>query len=185
MNKVQHGSPTVFTLCFVFALIAMTALVVMGPSYAHADGMESEPIASAEFDLSVDDSQQESVELADGTMVTLGLDKPGSLARALVGTRVIWGDNGLARMEYTVTTAASGGFTRITNAYGLAVTGRPTGISNERIVRVRNTETASLPAIVEGYAKFHYLGVVNASIWQQTGGVRASYKNDKVSVSLY
>lgn len=50
---------------------------------------------------------------------------------------------------------------------------------------MRKTETASQPAVVEGYAKFNYLGNQWVSIWTQSGGVRASIKNDVVSTELY
>lgn len=55
------------------------------------------------------------------------------MARSLSEARNVWGDNGFARMEYIIELVPSGNYTRINKAYGLAVTGRLTGVSNERL----------------------------------------------------
>ena len=61
-------------------------------------------------------------------------------------------------MEYYIDLAPSGKYTTIKKTYGLAISGTLSSFDNEKINVVRRTETASKAAVVEGYAKFNYLG---------------------------
>lgn len=88
-------------------------------------------------------------------------------------------------MEYYIDLAPSGKYTTIKKTYGLAISGTLSSFDNEKINVVRRTETASKAAVVEGYAKFNYLGNQWVSIWTQSGGVRASVKNNVISTELY
>lgn len=182
---MSHNGVKVQTYIYAAAVIFLLMVCAVAIKSAQAAEYEEAPrVVTAEFSL-YGDQDSTSSAIIDGQIVTFGIDYIPSMARSLSETRNVWGDNGFARMEYIIELVPSGNYTRINKAYGLAVTGRLTGVSNERLTIVRSTETASYAAIVEGYAKFDYLGVVNASLWQKTGGVRTSIKNDKVTVTLY
>jgi hypothetical protein len=88
-------------------------------------------------------------------------------------------------MEYYIVLIPSGNYTTVSSTYGLAISGFLTSFENERVTIVRNTETSSAAAIVEGYAKFNYLGNQWIAVWTQSGGVRASIKNDQITTALY
>lgn len=146
---------------------------------------EAVGIASLSFDLDDRRPHEKTIVLPDGNVARFGAEPVGALSRSLSGVWRVWGENGLAHMEYYMELAPSGSYTRVVNTWGLVVTGRLTGIENERINIPRRYETAWYPAIVEGYAKFNYLGNQWVSLWTQTGGVRAKIKNNVVTTELY
>lgn len=153
------------------------------------ESVQSNDLPSVTFDINDLRSHEDTMVLDNGLELKVGAEPVGSTSRAaLTGTWRIWGDNGLARMEYYIVlkpTYSGSKYTRINNTYGLAVTGRLSGYSGEKISVVRANETSSKSAIVEGYAKFSYLGNQWVSIWTQGGGVRATIKNGKVTTKLY
>ncbi len=178
----------------VFALVA--ALVCSGTVAATADSaaVVQEPIevasvadATLVFDPAVPVAQSTTYELPDGSTLTLGAEPaPGATRAALSGTWTIWGDNGLARMEYKMDLAKiNTSLTKITKLHSLKVTGRLTSFSGEKLTTVRASETASLPAKAQGYAKFSYLDNGWITVWTQSGGVAAEVKSGKVTTYLY
>jgi hypothetical protein len=145
----------------------------------------AEPVLSFSFNLN-DRVNHEITAIIDNTEVTIGAEPVASRTRSLTGDWRIHGSNGLVSMEYYITlTPLVGGYTKITSAYGLAISAILTDFENETINIVRSNETATLPAIAEGYAKFHYLGNQWVSIWTTTGGVRATIMDDIVTMDLY
>lgn len=170
------------------ALVVVIALSCSGVTAFAAetdnDEQETQPIVKVSFDLNDRVKHEATVTLPDGTTATVGAE-PVATTRALSGTWRIYGYNPLATMEYYIDLAPSGSYTTITNTYGLAISGTLSSFENEKINVVRRTETSSKAAVVEGYAKFNYLGNQWVSIWTQSGGVRASIKNNVVSTELY
>lgn len=167
------------------AFVMVVALSV--PAFA-AENTELSPFAMS-FDFTDRTVHMEQFELDDGTVLTVCAEPVASNSReALNGTWRIWGDNGLARMEYYIDLAptySGSDYTKIVQTWGLAVTGRLSSFSDETINIVRTSETATKAAIVEGYAKFNYLGNQWISIWTQSGGVRATIRNGIITVELY
>ncbi len=146
---------------------------------------KEEPLISLQFDIENRESNSTSVELEDGTTLTLSAEPVQNTRSGLNGVWRIWGDNGLAKMVYYIDLTPSGNYTSVSRTYGLSVTGRLTGVADEKINVVRRTETSSRPAIVEGYAKFNYLENQWVSIWTSSGGVRTTIRDGVVDVKLY
>ena len=144
-----------------------------------------EPVLEISFDLKDKTVHSTSKTLEDGTIAEIKVEPVDPYSRALNGTWKISGTNGLASMEYYVVLSPSGKYTTVSGTYGLAITGRLTSFDNETIRVVNKTETARRGAIVEGYAKFNYLGNQWVSVWTQSGGVRTTIKNDKFTTVLY
>ncbi|MCY1103002.1 DUF5626 family protein [Shouchella clausii] len=184
----------VFTFVFLsFIMVFVMSLDAFASSSSIAKSSLSEnDLPSITFDYTDLRTHTDTVVLEDGTELTVGAepvinDEISALA-ALNGTWRIWGDNGLARMEYYIVlrpVSSGSKYTRINSTYGLAVTGRLSSFENEKINVVRRNETSSAGAVVEGYAKFNYLGNQWVSIWTQSGGVRATIKGGKVTTKLY
>lgn len=154
------------------------------------------PPIEMSFNIQDRKAHTKTVTLTDGTVLKLGAEPASagniegsiSIMAALNGVWKIWGENGLARMEYYIDLAPTyrgSNYTKITDEWGLAVTGRLSSFDNETINVVRRSETSSKPAVVEGYAKFNYLGNQWISVWTQSGGVRATISKGKLTTTLY
>lgn len=178
------------------ALGMAAALVMAGTSAAIADTTPAQhhPIeiattsdAALVFDPALPVAQIRSFELPDGTTLTLGAEPDTGVGRAsLSGTWNVWGDNGLARMEYKIDLAKiNTSLTKITKVHSLRITGRLSSFSGEKLQTIRASETSSLPAKAQGYAKFNYLDNGWVTVWTQSGGVAAEVKSGKVTTYLY
>ena len=168
------------------SLVVIMTLVGSGMTVLAEENENSqEPIAKVTFDLDDRVRHETTVTLSDGTTATVGAEQVDGMTRALSGTWRIYGYNPFVTMEYYIVLGPSGNYTTIKSTYGLAISGTLSSFENEKINIVRRTETSSKAAIVEGYAKFNYLGNQWVSIWTQSGGVRASIKNNKVTTELY
>ena len=143
--------------------------------------------AALVFDPALPVAQSRSYELPDGTTLTLGAEPAAGVGRAaLSGTWTVWGDNGLARMEYKIDLAKiNTSLTKIAKVHSLRVTGRLSSFSGAKLQTVRTSETASLPAKAQGYATFNYLENGWVTVWTQSGGVAAEVKSGKVTTYLY
>ena len=137
------------------------------------------------FDLNDRQEHVRRVEFEDGSYLEVGARPKASLLQSLNGTWDIWGDNGFVRMEYSIDLEPSGSYTKITDAYGLTIRAILTSYEDEDVYIVRSTETSSRPAVAEGFAKFTYLDNQWVTIWEQSGGTRASVQNDEVNVELF
>lgn len=173
---------------FISVLLAFVMVFSLSATAFAAENTQTSPY-SISFDFNDRSVHTQQFELDDGTILTIGAEPVASRSReALNGTWRIWGDNGLARMEYYIELAptySGSPYTKITQTWGLAVTGRLSSFSDETINIVRASETSTKSAIVEGYAKFNYLGNQWISIWTQSGGVRATIRNAIITVDLY
>ena len=186
----------VFLGMLMFFSTTLNAFADVGVSPDNSMNKKSQKriLPSVTFDLNDLKTHTDTVILNDGTKLTVGAEpvvsenSGVSRAAALSGTWRIWGENGLARMEYYIVlkpTYSGSKYTRINNTYGLAVTGRLSSYSDEKIRMVRANETATYGAVVEGYARFNYFGNQWISIWTQSGGVRATVKGGQVTTKLY
>lgn len=180
-------------ICLGLIVFVLTSLITSAESSSEdLTKPQSIEVPEITFDYTDQTVHTDTVELEDGTELTVGaepvINDGMSVMRALNTTWRVWGDNGLARMEYymVLRPVSSGSkYTKINSTYGLAVTGRLSSFDNEKINIVRRNETSSNGAIAEGYAKFNYLGNQWISIWNQSGGVRATIKSGKVTTKLY
>lgn len=123
--------------------------------------------------------------LDNGETIELRAEYVPTLTRSLNGTWRISGTNGAVTMVYYVTLSPSGTYTKISNYYGLSISTVFASFTNATLNLVRSTETYSLPAIVEGYAEFTYFSNAWVILFQGSGGVRTSVKNNNVTTSLY
>ena len=169
----------------IISTLFTTGVPVYAKEIAEVPVAEEHAIASLSFDMYDLQKHEKTIALENGTEMTFGAEPVMKNSRALSGTWRIYGYNPLASMEYYVVLGAKGKYTTIKSTYGLAITGALSSFKNEKINIERRTETSSNPAQVAGYAKFNYLGNSWISIWQQSGGVRAKIKNNKVTTSLY
>ncbi len=173
-------------LPYLFSLIIISFISTYVFANDEKTGRNDLPVLSLSFDINDKKQHELSSVLEDGTIVTVGaeyIEKDGE--RSLSGEWRIYGSNGLATMEYYIQLIPYGNYTKISDAYGLAVSGVLTSYENETINIVRRIETSSLAAIVEGYAKFNYFGNQWISLWTKSGGVRARIKNDVITTELY
>lgn len=169
----------------VISTLFTAGIPVSAKEIAEVPVVEEPAIASLSFDMDDLQKHEKTIVLEDGTEMTFGAEPVMKDSRALSGTWRIYGYNPLASMEYYIVLGPKGKYTTIKSTYGLAITGRLSSFDNEKINIERRTETSSSPAQVAGYAKFNYLGNQWVSVWQQSGGVRAKIKNNKITTSLY
>ncbi len=202
MKIIQKSAVTAVAGLLLLASVPQSAFASEGADSVKAPITESSEYREAvdnltlDVDISSGESGFVSTKLSDGTVLSVGVEPVASpptdarvsaAARALTGWYRVWGNNGLAYMEYYVRLApVSPGsvYTKIAQVdqNSLVINAwAGTSFSGGTIVIRRTNETATQKAWVQGRAVFTYAG----GSLTLTGGVQALVWDGVIRSSLW